>query len=190
MPRGLWGTYAQLAAGMIIFGSGTPVSKLITDAFPVFLASGLRMLLAAAVLLPFVLRGQQRHDLAQLERRDKLVLALVALGWWGVGTMALGSVLWHRGVERVSGSTAAGFRGVMPVSALVLSYLLLGEPFVWVHLAGFAIVLASVGLIAWAHASQSCDQETDEASGSERATRAGTGVERGATGRGSTSAAD
>ena len=28
------GTYVLLAAGMAIFGSGTPISKIVTDAFP------------------------------------------------------------------------------------------------------------------------------------------------------------
>jgi drug/metabolite transporter (DMT)-like permease len=72
--------------------------------------------------------------------------------WWGVGTMALGSVLWYRGIARAAGGTAAGFMGVMPVSALVLSYALLGEPFRWPHLVGFAVVFAGVILVASAHA--------------------------------------
>jgi drug/metabolite transporter (DMT)-like permease len=71
--------------------------------------------------------------------------------WWGAGTLGLGSILWYSGVAQVQGSTAAGFMGVMPVSALVLSYLLLGEPFRWIHLAGFTIVFAGVLLISWAH---------------------------------------
>ena len=58
--------------------------------------------------------------------------------WWGAGTMALGAVLWFMGNRDVSGTTASVFMGVMPVSALVLSYLLLGEPFEWIHLVGMA----------------------------------------------------
>ncbi len=291
-------TYSYLLLGMIIFGSGTPISKIVTGAFPVFVASGLRMVVGALLLLPFVLfRKEGREKLAALEKRDWLVVFAVALvgmfafsvlmlygmklvsgvvgsivmsvtpavtavgsfvflkdklgwrkaagvalavggvlvlnlagggegsgsnvvlgsllifgavcgeagytllgkvaterlsplmlaglsaglaailfvpfalfqwgsfdiaavstgdwlalAWWGGGTLALGSWLWYRGVERVEGSTAAGFMGVMPVSALALSYLLLGEPFVWIHLLGFAIVLSGVLFIAWSHA--------------------------------------
>jgi hypothetical protein len=43
------GTYALLAAGMAVFGSGTPNSKIVTRAFLMFLSSGLRMALAVAV---------------------------------------------------------------------------------------------------------------------------------------------
>ena len=78
-----------------------------------------------------------------------------ALIWYGVGTLALGSWLWYAGVQKAEGSTAAAFMGVMPVSALVLSYMLLGEAFRWVHLAGFAVVFAGVLLMSWEHASMS-----------------------------------
>jgi drug/metabolite transporter (DMT)-like permease len=42
--------------------------------------------------------------------------------------------------------------GVMPASALILSYVLLGESFRWIHMAGFATVFAGVLLISWEHA--------------------------------------
>jgi uncharacterized membrane protein len=70
----------------------------------------------------------------------------VAVVWWGAGTMALGSWLWFRGLQRSSGANAAPYMGVMPVSALLLSYVLLEEPFEWIHVAGMAIVL--LGLAA------------------------------------------
>jgi drug/metabolite transporter (DMT)-like permease len=292
--------YAELIAGMVIFGSGTPVSKVVTKAFPVFIASGLRMAVASLALLPFILLNRGR--LSRLSKGDYLLVALIALVgmfgfsafmlygmkmvsgvagsvvmsatpavtalasfvflkehlgwrkalavalavagvlvvntsgaaggesgaggatlgsllifaavcseaaytllgkkasddadplliaglasllalplflpfaiyewsgfdaskpawtdwlavlWWGAGTLALGTVLWYRGVSEVEGSIAAGFMGVMPVSALVLSYVLLGEPFRWVHLLGFALVFAGVLLIASAHARMS-----------------------------------
>ncbi|MGH6914732.1 MAG: EamA family transporter [Geminicoccales bacterium] len=40
----------------------------------------------------------------------------------------------------------------MPASALILSYVLLGEPFRWLHIVGFGIVFAGVLLISWEHA--------------------------------------
>ncbi|MCA9913548.1 MAG: EamA family transporter, partial [Anaerolineae bacterium] len=60
-------------------------------------------------------------------------------------------IVWYTGVKQVAGSIAAGFMGVMPVSALVLSYVLLDEAFRWVHILGFAIVISGVLLIANAH---------------------------------------
>ena len=72
--------------------------------------------------------------------------------WFGAGTLAAGTVLWYRGTVRTEGSVAAGFMALMPVSALVLSYVLLGERFAWIHLAGFAVVFLGVLLIAKEHA--------------------------------------
>lgn len=89
----------------------------------------------------------------------------LAVVWWGGGTLGLGSYLWYSGVSKVRGSTAAGFMGVMPVSALVLSYVLLGEPFRWIHLAGFAIVFVGVLLVSWAHAREADQQRQTEDAG-------------------------
>ena len=67
--------------------------------------------------------------------------------------------LWHRGdshwlfslvqgVTKLPTSTAAAFTGVFPISAVLLSYGILGEPFMWSHLAGVLLVMSGIGLIA------------------------------------------
>jgi drug/metabolite transporter (DMT)-like permease len=71
----------------------------------------------------------------------------LALAWWGVGTMAIGTVLWYRGVQRVPGTSASAFMGVMPVSAVLLSYVLLGESFEPLHAVGMAAVLAGIAAV-------------------------------------------
>jgi drug/metabolite transporter (DMT)-like permease len=75
-----------------------------------------------------------------------------AVIWYGAGTLALGTWCWYSGIAKTEGSIAAAFMGLMPVSALVLSYLLLGERFQWIHLAGFGVVFAGVLLMSWEHA--------------------------------------
>jgi drug/metabolite transporter (DMT)-like permease len=50
----------------------------------------------------------------------------------------------------------------MPVSALVLSYVLLGEPFEWLQLVGFTVVFAGVLLIAWTHAQSASSDAAKE----------------------------
>lgn len=103
--------------------------------------------LAVPLFVPFAVWQGLDFAVASVDTR-----AWVALVWYGAGTLALGTWLWYSGLERAEGAVAAAFMGVMPVSALVLSYVLLGEPFRWVHLAGFAVVLAGVLLISWEHA--------------------------------------
>lgn len=293
---------AQLALGMVLFGSATPVAKLVTAEFPVFLGAGLRVALGALALLPLALA--KREGLRHLTRRDWLLVALIAifgmfgfsvfmlygmqlvpgtvgavvmsttpavtaaaamllmgesatwrklaaialavagvlllqlgggtdgdgggwpwlgallvfaavcceaaytllgkraseaadpilvaflaaalslplflplalwqagdfapgevswqgwlaLAWYGLGTLALGTWFWYAGVARAEGSVAAGFMGLMPVTALLLSYLLLGEAFRWIQPLGFAVVFAGVLLMAWEHKRQSSDR--------------------------------
>lgn len=61
-------TYSLLFVGMAIFGSGTPTSKLVTSSFPLFLASGTRILVAAIILSLLALPARER--LAGLQRKD------------------------------------------------------------------------------------------------------------------------
>jgi drug/metabolite transporter (DMT)-like permease len=75
----------------------------------------------------------------------------LALLWWGVGTLGAGSALWYAGIARAEGTTAAGFMAIMPASALLLSYFLLGEPFHAIHLLGMALVAGSIGIMSWVH---------------------------------------
>ena len=72
----------------------------------------------------------------------------VAVLHYGVFVTALGYLLWFGGLSRVPASTAGVFTGVLPVSAVVLSYAVLEELFSWAHLVGVACVLLAILLIA------------------------------------------
>lgn len=290
---------AQLFTGMALFGSATPLSKIIADAFPIFSASFLRMAIASLVLAPFVIA--RRDELRAATRKDWLVIfaiagagmvgftaallfgmsmttgvigatimsatpAVTALGaviffgaemngrkagalalavagilainhlrehggeeggavlfgsalvvlaicleaaftllskqlsegvsslsatfaavtiaaplfvalafifdsrpfdyaagdpgawaallFWGAATGGLAPVIWYKGVRQSPGALVAGFMSVMPVTALLLSYILLGEAFRWVHLAGFGLVFAGLLLMIREHAAE------------------------------------
>jgi drug/metabolite transporter (DMT)-like permease len=114
---------------------------------------------AFVIFLPFMI-----YDVATYDFSQTILENWVAMLWWGAGTLALGTTIWYTGVKQVEGSIAAGFMGVMPVSALVLSYVLLGETFEWIHLLGFGIVFVGVVLIIDAHrrASQPEDEPQQE----------------------------
>ncbi|NJL94573.1 MAG: DMT family transporter [Anaerolineae bacterium] len=124
----------------------TLLGRVASEALNPVLITFLASLGALGLFLPFMLYDASRFDPSAVTLGQ-----LLGLLWWGVGTLALGTVVWYSGVQRVEGSTAAGFMGVMPLSALVLSYLLLGEPFRVVHLLGFGIVLSGILLLANAH---------------------------------------
>ncbi|MBY3226433.1 DMT family transporter [Rhizobium laguerreae] len=81
----------------------------------------------------------------------------------GISTSALGAVvyyalvptvggflLWYAGAERVSGTEAALFTALAPVSAVTLAFAILGEPVGLNQIAGIACVLAAVLGLAFA----------------------------------------
>lgn len=70
----------------------------------------------------------------------------LALIYLSVLSMAVGWVLWHRGIARVDVSQAAIFNNLTPVATVFLSALLLGEPLTAPLLGGGALVLAGAYL--------------------------------------------
>ncbi|MCO4756055.1 MAG: DMT family transporter [Bacteriovoracaceae bacterium] len=74
-----------------------------------------------------------------------------AVLWWGMVTLGAGSALWYKGVAKAKGTTSAGMMSVMPISALLISYFLLGEKFHMMHLVGIGFVFSSVLLMSWIH---------------------------------------
>ena len=123
-------------------------------------------LVAAHGITDIVLYGDTRpvHAAAVMAAILFVVLALVfdsrpfdfseatgfglgALAFWGAATGGLAPVIWYNGVRKAPGALTAGAMAVMPLSALALSYLLLGEAFRWIHLAGFGLVFAGLVLM-------------------------------------------
>ncbi len=150
----------QDAAGVSLLGPGilmvfaavcceavyTIVGKKVSDNIDPVVAAFLAAAISLPLFLPFAW-----WQWSSLQTDQVSAGAWMALVWYGAGTLALGTWLWYSGVAKSQGSVAAGFMGVMPVSALVLSYVLLGETFRWLHLTGFAIVFTGVLLISWEH---------------------------------------
>lgn len=83
----------------------------------------------------------------------------IGLFVWGMGPLAIGTLIWFRGLSQVPPSTASGYMSAMPATALVLSYFWLGDEFHPVHLIGFALVFTSIGLVTWAHRVKEARQE-------------------------------
>lgn len=113
--------------------------KISADLNPV-LTTGISAWGATVLFLPFAL--YQSFTSSSLELNWSTTLAI---GWWGVGTLCLGTILWYQGMKRAKAMTASVFMAVMPISALVFSYLLLGENFKWIHVLGFGI--AATGIV-------------------------------------------
>ncbi|MEO3432621.1 DMT family transporter [Inquilinus sp. CAU 1745] len=128
----------------------TLLGKKMSESVDPVLVAFLAAVISIPVFLPFAL--WQWGSFAVAETSGRVWAALL---WYGAGTLALGTWLWYSGLAKAEGAVAAGFMGLMPVSALVLSYLLLDEPFRWLHLLGFGTVFVGVLLMSWEHARMS-----------------------------------
>lgn len=128
----------------------TLLGKTMAERWDPVLVAFLASALSVPAFLPFAAWQWASFDPAAVPAR-----AWAAVAWYGAGTLALGTWLWYSAIPRAEGTVAAAFMGIMPVSALLLSYLLLGEPFRWMQLAGFAVVFAGVLLMSWEHARMS-----------------------------------
>ncbi len=114
------------------------VGKRAADALPPLRVALLVNLCAVALLAPFAAVQARGVDFAAIDRQVWLVLCYYGLG--GVVSMWC----WFSGLRRIPASTAAVFMGVPPVSTLLLSYGVLGEPFVWTHAVGIACVFIAL----------------------------------------------
>jgi len=133
-------TWAQLALGMAVFGSATPVSKIVTGAFPVFVGAGLRVAIGALVLLPLVLHAP--GALARLSRRDWMLTGLIAVfGMFGFTSLML------FGMAMVSGVVGAVVMSTTPAVTAAASMLFLGERPTWRTLGAIALAVAGVVIL-------------------------------------------
>jgi drug/metabolite transporter (DMT)-like permease len=74
--------------------------------------------------------------------------ALLGVAYYALVPTVAGFVLWYAGASRTSGARAALFTALLPVSALALSALLLGEHITALQATGTACVLIAVLLVA------------------------------------------
>ena len=96
---------------------------------------------AFIILLPMTLFEARNFDFTSLSAS-----AIWGLAYYGAAVSYLSYVLWFRGIAQVQASAAAAFTGLVPLSGVALSWLVLGEQILWTHLAGLACVTAGIWL--------------------------------------------
>ena len=96
---------------------------------------------AFIMLLPMTLFEARNFDFTSLSAS-----AIWGLAYYGAAVSYLSYVLWFRGIAQVQASAAAAFTGLVPLSGVALSWLVLGEQILWTHLAGLACVTAGIWL--------------------------------------------
>lgn len=152
-PGGQSGDHVVLGAALVVLAvcleaAYTLLSRLLSDGISSIEATLGASLMAAPlfVVLAFVFDARP-FDFSGGDMR-----AWLSVLFWGAATGGLAPVLWYNGVRRAPGVLAAGAMSVMPVTALLLSYILLGEAFRWAHVIGFGLVFTGLLLIIREHA--------------------------------------
>ncbi len=103
--------------------------------------------------------GPGLYQIGSFDFSEPTLNAWLALLVWGLGPLAIGTLVWFRGLSQVPPSTASGYMSAMPATALALSYFWLGDEFHPIHLVGFALVFTSIGLVTWAHRIKEASQK-------------------------------
>jgi drug/metabolite transporter (DMT)-like permease len=98
--------------------------------------------LGLLMFLPLALHEARSFDLGGVSLTGWLPII-----YYGTVVSVLAWVVWFQGVSKVSASIAGVFSGVMPISAVLLSSVILREPFLWSHLIGVLCVLLAISLI-------------------------------------------
>ncbi|GAK52459.1 BH0390 protein [Candidatus Moduliflexus flocculans] len=137
-----------LAGNLLIFGAvvgealfsifGKMLNKMIS---PLCIATWMSVF-GLLLFLPLGLYEAVQFDFSTLRLADWLTIV-----YSGVIVTVVAFLFWFSGLAQVEASRAAVFTGVMPLSALTLSALLLREPISYAHLLGCLCVLLGIGLI-------------------------------------------
>lgn len=132
-------TYISLVLAMAIVGSSVVVGKLMVKTIPVFLSSGIRFFIAAAVLM--ILLFWIEKGIPALSKKDVIVLLLQS--FTGV---FLFSICMLYGVKLTTGMESGIITSTTPMAVGVLAFFLLKEKIEKRMAAG--IVLAVIGVLA------------------------------------------
>jgi drug/metabolite transporter (DMT)-like permease len=90
-------------------------------------------------LLPFALTETSWQDV-----QDASVTTWVAIAHMSILVTVVSFVMYYYGIKEVGAAKASIFINVMPVSAVLMATLFLGETFTWAHTIGAAFVLSGV----------------------------------------------
>lgn len=113
--------------------------KVLSDKATPFVSAAVVNVFGLLMFLPFAVFEAADFDFASVSFTDWLPIF-----YYGIVVTIGAYILWFRGMMKVDASTAGVFTGIMPVSAVLLSYGILGEAFHWSHLAGVACVLLGI----------------------------------------------
>lgn len=128
--------YFYLATAMFIVGSSVIVGKVLTYDLPLFLASGLRFLIASLLLLP---SGVYKRKLFCLSRHDWYIIFIMAFCGQILFTLLL-----LLGLRYTSGISAGTLTSTTPLFMALISLTFLGEKLSFRQVCGLLLAFNSI----------------------------------------------
>ena len=144
-PAVPWLSYGALSLSMALVGSYVGLSKVLVAVFPIFLLAWLRFGIAAVAMSGWLRRSAQDPALG---RKEKGLLFLESF----LGNF-LFSICMLYGVAATSAVSAGVMMAGIPAMVALLSWLFLGERIRPLVLAGIALAVCGMGLLALARPS-------------------------------------
>jgi drug/metabolite transporter (DMT)-like permease len=128
-----------LLGAVISWALYSVVGKVVLKKFSAIVSTTYAVAFGTVFLLPFALVETTWQDV-QLATLD----AWIAIAHMSVFVTVVSFVLYYYGIKEIGAAKASIFINVMPLSAVLMATILLGETFTWAHGVGAAFVLTGV----------------------------------------------
>lgn len=96
-------------------------------------------LYAFLCLLPFAVRDAMHHNVMSSD-----LTTVLCIVYYGFFVSFLSYVFWFKGISVIPAGIAASFTGLVPLTGIILSWLILREPLNVLHIAGLGGVLVGI----------------------------------------------
>ena len=115
------------------------ISKTTSTYVNPYVSASLITIFGFFMIIPLSIWEAQSVVLSQFDYRDVLLMV-----YFGLVVTFLGYVLWFRGVSAVPAGISAYFTSVMPISAVFLSGLILGETIRLIHYIALILIVSAI----------------------------------------------
>lgn len=103
------------------------------------------MLVSFVALILCLLPAFREHPFKSLSILD--IRGWLSIIWYGFVVTLLSYILWYAGIKRCNAYTAAAYSCIMPLTSMLLSFIILGEAITGIQWVGSGLILLGVMLI-------------------------------------------
>ncbi len=141
---GLWKLVGNLFVFIAVIGEAlfTILSKFLSNKVSSVMIAASASFFGFIMFMPLSIYEAVHFDFSKTTFIDWLFII-----YYGAFVTVISFILWFHGVQLVNGSTAAVFSSILPISSLLLSVIILKEPFMLGHIVGITSILSGIVFI-------------------------------------------